>query len=202
MNLGLLLKKIKHILVVSSGQAEVSGVDEYSFMSYDVLQNGCINCAIHRWWIREPKLNEKKKHVDFLHSFDIGVVDDLWNGLFDVGTVLQLSALQAGYTVGCITGLGDASPGIIQLDHHRHPKLISVLLCETPFFTQGTAGPQWWQEVRPLEWIRIRDCGTSWSGSCLLQKPGATFTASCISIHLFRRDILEILRSKENYNKM
>lgn len=58
-----------HILIVSSGQAEVSGVDEYSFMSYDVLQNGCINCAIHQWWIREPKLNEKKKKPRWLFTF-------------------------------------------------------------------------------------------------------------------------------------
>lgn len=44
----------------AADKQRVSGVDEYSFMSYGVLQNGCINCAIHQWWIREPKLNEKK----------------------------------------------------------------------------------------------------------------------------------------------
>lgn len=67
---------------------------------------------------QRAKIKQEKKDVDFLHSFSIGVVD----GLFDVGTIHQLSALQAHDTVGCITGLSDASPDIIELDHHDHPK--------------------------------------------------------------------------------
>lgn len=52
----------------------------------------------------------KKKHVEFLYSLGVGVVDDVWNDLLDVGAILQLSAIQAYYTTGCITGLVDASP--------------------------------------------------------------------------------------------
>lgn len=33
-------------------------------------------------------------------------------------------------------------------------------------------------------------------------KPGAAFTASCISLHLFRREILEFLKKQGNYNKI
>ena len=54
--------------------------------------------------------------LTFLHSLNIAVVDDLWNGLFDVGSVLQLSSLQAYLTMGFIMGLMEASADIYQLD--------------------------------------------------------------------------------------
>lgn len=106
--------------------------------------------------------------------------------------MLQLSALQAYYIMGCITGLVDVSPDIIQLDHHHHPKHqtdLGAALCDPPTLasqeTVGLSGDRKSDPIWLLEWIHMRDCGTSWSGHCLLlwglmlqKKLGATFTAS------------------------
>lgn len=100
--------------------------------------------------MREPKLNKKTTHNDFLCSFSVAVSDDLWDATFDVGITLQLFALRAYFTLGrCITGLVDASPDIIQFDHHhhhhhhhqsKHQTDLGAAMCD--------CGPPWRQEVR------------------------------------------------------
>lgn len=94
-----------------------------------------------------------------------------------------------------------------RFSHHR-PKRHTDLGAAWHRDTLGLGGPgRQTPQSDPWSDSYWKDCAASWSGHCLplrgfnspkkKKKTGATFTASCISINLFRREVLEFPKSKK-----
>lgn len=165
---------------MSSGQAEVLVLMNIALCLMVFYKMGCINCAIHQWWIREPKLNKKKHMSDFLHSFSVGVVDDwmaclMWEPYFN-----YLLHWEMYHRISWrITRHNSAwSPWPPKTD-------LSAALCCRPEDCGASAATGRQQTSNwppPPEWAHTGDCGTGWSGlqlwGLMLQKLGATFTST------------------------
>lgn len=169
--------------------------------------------ARHQWWIRQPKLNEKKKAC--------------WVFIF-------FGRWCRGWRVEWLTWCGShtsiiCNSGVLHYGMYHwiswrvtNPTWFSLITITTPNHQTDLGAALLWPHSGLPKRLRASAVTGSQSPSDFILETvapvdldslqpwgfkapdthGATFTLCCISVHLFRRGILEILKSKENYNKM
>lgn len=154
-------------------------------MSYDVLQNGCSNCAIHQRWIREPKLNKQKKDVEFLHSFHwcCGWLVEwlIWCGIHT--SIICSSGVLHYRMYHWISWRVTRHKSAWSPSPPETFKMISVLLCVTSGLlrdcgasavTPGVSSLL--KTVAPVDLDTVCSCGGGWCSKQHLQPLASAFT--------------------------